>query len=242
MINKIFDKIYKGSFTDFINLLYNDIESNNKRFIVTANPETFMNAIKDENFLKLLLDKQTTIVADGISILKSGKKLGYSIKERITGIDISIKLLQRCNDLGQSLYVFGSTEQVLEQFKEVLKKDYPNINLVGYSNGYVNDKDQVFKEIQNLQPDIVLVALGIPDQEKIIYKHLKKFEKGIFIGVGGSIDVISGCKKRAPKLFIKLNLEWLYRIIKEPKRLKRFYQNNIKFMFLVKKEKRYKND
>ena len=85
------------------------------------------------------------------------------------------------------------------------------------------------------KPDIILVAWGIPAQEKLIYKHLDKFDKGIFVGVGGSFDVISGHKKRAPKIFIKLNLEWLYRIIKEPKRLKRFYDSNVKFLFKVRR-------
>lgn len=79
------------------------------------------------------------------------------------------------------------------------------------------------------------MALGVPLQEKIIYENISKFEKGIFIGVGGTFDVLSGTKKRAPKIFIKLNLEWLYRIIKEPKRLKRFYENNIKFYLKVKR-------
>lgn len=76
----------------------------------------------------------------------------------------------------------------------------------------------MFEKIAKEKPDIVLVALGIPLQEKLIYKHLDQFNKGIFVGVGGSFDVISGHKKRAPKIFIKLNLEWLYRILKEPKR------------------------
>ena len=79
-----------------------------------------------------------------------------------------------------------------------------------------------------------MVALGVPSQEKLIYKHLDEFKKGIFIGVGGSFDVLSGTKKRAPKLFIKTNTEWLYRIICEPKRLKRFWNNNVKFIIKVK--------
>ena len=92
------------------------------------------------------------------------------------------------------------------------------------------------KKIIKLKPDICLVALGIPEQEKLILKYYDKAEKGIFMGVGGSFDVLSGCKKRAPRISIKLNLEWLYRIIKEPKRLKRFYQYNLKYLFYVIKE------
>ena len=86
-------------------------------------------------------------------------------------------------------------------------------------------------------PDICFVAFGIPNQEKLIYRHLNKFKKGILVGVGGSFDVLSGSKKRAPKIFIKLNLEWLYRITSEPKRLKRFYESNIKYMFEIKNSK-----
>ena len=108
---------------------------------------------------------------------------------------------------------------------------------MGSKNGYVENKDDIFKEIVKKEPDIVMVALGVPFQEKLIYKHLDKFKKGIFVGVGGSFDVISGTKKRAPKIFIKLNLEWLYRIIKEPSRLKRFYESNIKFLLNIKKIK-----
>lgn len=77
-------------------------------------------------------------------------------------------------------------------------------------------------------------------QEKIISKNIAKFKKGIFIGVGGTFDVLSGAKKRAPKLFIQLNLEWLYRIVREPKRIKRFFKYNIKFLYLVNKEQRKK--
>ena len=118
-----------------------------------------------------------------------------------------------------------------------IKTLYPNINIVGTYNGYDYNKDDVFKDIVKRQPDIVLVALGIPSQEKLIYKYLHKFNKGIFVGVGGSFDVLSGYKKRAPKIFIKLNLEWLYRLVCEPQRIKRFYNNNIKFIFKILKIK-----
>ena len=103
----------------------------------------------------------------------------------------------------------------------------------------------MFDEIADEQPDIVLVALGIPQQEILIYKNYERFEKGIFIGVGGSFDVLSGMKKRAPEFFVKCNLEWLYRIVKEPKRMKRFFVSNIKFIIevlkLAKKGKKNEN-
>ena len=236
-MRKLFDKLYNKEEKEFYNVLENNLKKNKKMFIVTANPETFMMSENDEEMKDLLLDKETTIVPDGIGIVKAARSIGYDIKERITGIDIANKLLDFGNNQKKTIYLFGSKEEVIVSMKEVLNNNYPNLKIVGTQNGYVKDRDKVFEEIIKLKPDIVLVALGIPYQEKLIYKHLNKFSKGIFVGVGGSFDVISGHKKRAPEFFIKHNLEWLYRIVKEPSRLKRFYDSNVKFLFKVKKYK-----
>lgn len=234
-MRKLFDKLYKKSAQSFYEILSDNLKNNKKTFVVTANPETFMISEKNEDVRKMLLDKETVMVPDGIGVLKAGKKIGYNIEERITGIDIANELLKFGNEQKKSIYLFGSKQEVIDSMKIVIKEQYPNLKLVGTSNGYVTDKDKVFDEIVKLEPDIVLVALGIPLQEMLIYKHLNRFKKGIFVGVGGSFDVMSGMKKRAPKIFIKLNLEWLYRIMREPKRLKRFYDSNIKFLVRIKK-------
>ena len=236
-MRKLFDKLYKKSAQSFYEILSDNLKNNKKTFVVTANPETFMISEKNEDVRKMLLDKETVMVPDGIGVLKVGKKIGYNIEERIIGIDIANELLKFGNEQKKSIYLFGSKQEVIDSMKIVIKEQYPNLKLVGTSNGYVTDKDKVFDEIVKLEPDIVLVALGIPLQEMLIYKHLNRFKKGIFVGIGGSFDVMSGMKKRAPKIFIKLNLEWLYRILKEPKRLKRFYDSNVKFLFKVKKYK-----
>lgn len=236
-MKELFDKLYNKEESSFYNILSKNLKNNKKMFIVTANPETFMISEKDEDMKDLLLDKNTILVPDGIGIVKAARMINYDVKERITGIDIANKLLELGNIQKKSIYLFGSKQEVIDSMKNVIKEKYPNLVLVGATNGYEKDKDKVFEKITKQKPDIVLVALGIPAQEKLIYKHLDKFDKGIFVGVGGSFDVISGHKKRAPKIFIKLNLEWLYRILKEPKRLKRFYDSNIKFLFKVKKYK-----
>ena len=186
----------------------------------------------------MILDENTMVVPDGIGIVKAAKILGIDLKERIAGIDIANELLELGNEQKKSIYFFGSKQEVIDDLVKVVKEKYSNLKIIGSQNGYVEDRDKVMKEIIEKEPDIILVALGIPYQEKLIYEYLDKFKKGIFVGVGGSFDVISGHKKRAPKLFIKLNLEWLYRIIKEPSRLKRFYHNNVKFIFEMKKEKK----
>ncbi len=232
-----FKKMYKEDSKKLFSLLEDNLKTNKKTFIVTANPETFSHG-KDEEFNKLLLDDITTIIPDGIGLVKAAKMLDINVKERIPGIDISVKLLEFLNKYSKKLYIFGSKQEVIDQMKVIIQTKYPNIDLVGMTNGYVKDKDLVMKQIKKLNPDVVMVALGVPAQEKLIYKHIMEFDKGIFIGVGGSFDVLSGSKKRAPKLFIKLNLEWLYRICREPSRFKRFYKNNIKFIFKIKKLKK----
>jgi len=236
-MRKLFDKLYKKSAQSFYEILSDNLKNNKKTFVVTANPETFMISEKNEDVRKMLLDKETVMVPDGIGVLKAGKKIGYNIEERITGIDIANELLKFGNEQKKSIYLFGSKQEVIDSMKIVIKEQYPNLKLVGTSNGYVTDKDKVFDEIVKLEPDIVLVALGIPLQEMLIYKHLNRFKKGIFVGIGGSFDVMSGMKKRAAKIFIKLNLEWLYRIMKEPKRFKRFYNSNVKFILEIRKYK-----
>ena len=236
-MKKLFEKMYKKEEKEFNKILHNNLVKNKKMFIVTANPETMMKSETDTELNKLLNDKDTILVPDGIGVVKASKMIGYDVKERIAGIDIANTLLDYGNELKKSIYLFGSKQEVIDSMKNVLKEKYPNLRLVGSSNGYVQDKDKIFEEMSKLKPDIILVALGIPLQEKLIYKHLSLFDKGIFVGVGGSFDVISGHKKRAPQIIIKLNLEWLYRIICEPKRLKRFYDSNVKFMFRVKKMK-----
>lgn len=236
-MKELLKRLYNKSVDSFNLLLKKNLKDNKKMFIVTANPETFMIMDEDSELSELLNDKETVLVPDGIGIVKASRMIGNNIEERITGIDIAVKLLEYGNELKKDIYLFGSKQEVIDSMLEVLKIDYPNLNVVGATNGYEKDKDSVFDKISKCNPDIVLVALGIPLQEKLIYKHLSKFEKGIFVGVGGSFDVISGHKKRAPKLLIKLNLEWLYRIAKEPKRIKRFYNSNVRFIFKVKKLK-----
>lgn len=229
-------QIYQKPKNEFYEQINNSLKKEKKEFIVTANPETFMISTQDKELEKIILDKNNLIVPDGIAVVKACKKIGIDIKERITGIETCEYLLKLANGQELSLYLFGAKEEVLEKLTEKIKKDYPKIKLLGATSGYVDDKDKIMNEIIKESPDICLVALGIPLQEKLIAKNIKKAKKGIFIGVGGSFDVLSGTKKRAPKLFIKLNLEWLYRIITEPKRLKRFWNNNVKFLFKIKKE------
>lgn len=227
----ILEKIYNEEENIFYSILEDLLIKNKKKFIITVNPEIIMKSYKNIEIKEMLLNDNNILVPDGISIIKKAKQYNINIKERITGVDISSKALEICNKNKKSIYLFGSKKEVLDKLIININQKYPNINIVGFSDGYVEDKDKIMQEIIFLSPDLILIALGVPNQELLINKYIEKAKKGVFIGVGGTFDVLSGCKKRAPKLFIKLNLEWLYRIICEPTRLKRFIQNNIVFMF-----------
>lgn len=233
-MRKYFDKVYRNGFESFMKEVEAKVRENKKAFIITANPETLMIGTENPEFDAILKSDKTIITPDGIGVVKAANMLGISIKERVTGVEIVQRLFEILNQQKKSLYLLGAKKEVIEQLVKKIAKDYPNIKLAGYKDGYVKDKDAVFEEIVELKPDAVLVALGIPAQELLINKHYDKFDKGIFIGVGGSFDVLSGTKQRAPKIFIKLNLEWLYRILKEPQRIERFYKSNVKFIKKVK--------
>ena len=232
-----FEKLFKDGQDEFEKSLHHNLVEERKTFVVTANPETLMIGQDNKEFDRVLRDENVTIVPDGIGVVKAGNILGYQVKGRVTGVEIAQFLLKEANIENKSVFFFGAKQQVLDALVEKVKKEYPNLKIAGYKNGYEKDKDSVFKEIQKVEPDVVLVALGIPQQELLISRHYNSLKKGIFVGVGGSFDVLSGTKKRAPKLFIKCNLEWLYRIVKEPQRLKRFYRSNVKFISLIRKMK-----
>ena len=234
-MKRYFENIYGESISSLLIDIEKYINNEEKKFIITANPEIIIESQNDKELSKILLNKDNIIVPDGISIVKASKKFNKNITERITGIELSSELIKIADKYHKTIYLFGSEENVVKKLESKIKEEYKNIPQIYAKNGYKKYKNKIINDIQQKKPDIILVALGVPLQEKIIYENISKFEKGIFIGVGGTFDVLSGTKKRAPKIFIKLNLEWLYRIIKEPKRLKRFYENNIKFYLKVKR-------
>lgn len=226
-----FEKIYNGKKADYLRNLSLSLQKKEKKFIVTINPETIVTSYNDDLVKKMLNDDNVDLVPDSIELLRMCNFLNVKKKERVPGIDIASFLLDEANEHSYSLYLFGAKENVIRKLSEVIKEKYPNIKLLGFCDGYVENKDDVMKKITKLKPDICLIGLGVPRQEKIIYEYFNDIKKGCYIGVGGALDVISGCKKRAPMFFLKLNLEWLYRITKEPYRLKRFFKYNIRFLF-----------
>ena len=236
-MKRFFERLFKGTKEAFLEILKDHLLSEKRMFLITANPEAFMLGKTDPEMEKMLLDEEVTMAADAIGLVKGGKIVGVHLPERIPGVELAQGLMAYGHDYSKSIFLLGAKQEVIDALCAVIREKYPNLIICGAVNGYVGDKDAVFENMKKLVPDIVLVALGMPAQEKLIYKHFRDFRKGIFVGVGGSFDVLSGMKQRAPEFFIKHNLEWFYRIASEPSRFKRFYNGNVKFLFALRKER-----
>ena len=198
------------------------LKGDSGNLIVTPNPEIVMKAKDDEEF-KQIINSAELVIPDGIGIIKAGKILKTPLKERVAGYDLICNLLEKHSDGSASFYFWGSKPGFAAEAKEKVEAKYPNIKIVGTHTGYFKPEEEaeIVEEIRQLKPDILLVGIGFPRQEKMIHKYKAEGFFKIGIGCGGSIDVLAGEVKRAPKLFIKLHLEWFYRLLKEPTRFKR---------------------
>lgn len=206
---------------DFIKKLQGRIEKQEKTFVVTANPEIVMHTLQDPEY-KQILTKADYITADGIGIVKAAAIIGESLPERVSGYDMMMDLLELANEKRQRIFFLGASEKVLGETVRLVEEKYPGIQIAGHQNGFFDWSDPALPQsIKDSQPDLVFVALGFPRQEQWIGRHIDGFDKGVFIGIGGSFDVFSGNVKRAPEAWQKLNLEWFYRLVKQPSRWKR---------------------
>lgn len=200
------------------------------RTICTPNTEIVMAAKDDEN-LKKIINESDLIIPDGIGLIHGSRIRKKPLKERVTGFDLSIKLLEIANTKGYRLFLLGGRDGVAKRAGENILKEYPNVNIVGYHHGYFKgshigykDHEEELNLIDNIngaKPDIIFVGLGFPKQEIWIAENKNRLYSKVIIGNGGTMDILSGDSKRAPEIFQKLGLEWLYRLIKEPSRIKR---------------------
>lgn len=204
----------------FIVTLHEHIVDEEKAFVVTANPEIVMLAQREADFMRLLKEA-TYVTADGIGVVKAAQLLGEPLPERVTGFDTMMGLLELANDYHFSVFLLGASEDTLARAVKTIEKDFPNVHVAGSQHGYFSDEEEVSEIVRAANADMTFVALGAPKQEAWIAKHIKTVDKGIFIGLGGSFDVLAGTVKRAPKMWQKLHLEWLYRLLKQPSRFKR---------------------
>ena len=187
--------------------------------IATANAEMIMRATHDEE-LRDILNAAALVVPDGAGTVWAARHLGHAMPERVAGYDLAQELLRRAPAEGRRIYFFGAAPGVAEKAKEKAEQLYPGIEIVGVRNGFFSPADnaEIIAEIRAARPDLLLVALGVPKQEKWIAAHLAALDVPAAIGVGGTLDVMAGVMKRAPYWMQKAKLEWLFRGLMQPKR------------------------
>lgn len=197
--------------------------SNNKLHIVSGNPEVLTNGLNNKDLFENFTSKNSVIIPDGIGVVIASKMIKEPVKEKIAGIEVFKDILDYCNESNKGVYLLGARDEILVKCVNNIKSQYKDLNICGYKNGFfdLDNCDDLIKDINDKKPFALFVAMGAPRQEKFISKYMESLDVNIFMGVGGSFDVLSGESKRAPRWMIKLGLEWLYRVAKEPFRIKR---------------------
>ena len=210
----------KEEFLDFIN--------DKKNILIAINAEKIL---KEDERLKNIIN-QNIGYPDGVGAVMALKKKGLNAI-KIPGSEFWLDIVNKYQN-EKSFYLIGTTTEVIENTVKKLKFEYPNINILGYQNGFINEEQKIeLKEkLQNLKPDVVFVAQGTPRQE-FLMDELIKIHPALYMGLGGSFDIYGGDKKRAPKIFLDLHCEWLYRLLKEPTRFGRQLVL-VKFLVLLK--------
>ncbi len=208
----------------------NAIEKSQNFHFVTINPEMIMNAQKNSDFLHILNTSDLNI-PESVGVKIALKLKGINFKQT-RGVDFARRLVELASENNYRIAFLGAKEEAVSKTCENFKKQYPNLNIVYSHNGYFKNEQEIFENLRQAHPQILLVGMGSPYQEEIIVKLKNILQGCTMIGIGGSFDVFSGTVKEAPKIYQKLGLEWLYRTISEPKRIKRIFP--ILPLFLIK--------
>ncbi len=189
-------------------------------YCVTPNAEIVFEAMHDAQFCDLL-NGAALVLPDGAGTVLGAKLLGTPLKQKVAGIDFAANLLGVLEESGKKLYLLGGKPGIGELAAEKMLEKHPKLQICGIADGYFKEEVPVIQKINDAQPDVLFVCLGAPKQEKFMYAHKHELNVRLMIGLGGSLDGFAGTVKRAPKWMIRMQLEWLYRLIKEPWRLGR---------------------
>lgn len=215
-------EVAKLTLTQAVETIQKFIEEGDPHLVVTANPEIVMMANRDREFAKVLAEADL-ITGDGTGVVWASRHLGDPLPERVTGIDLLNSLLPLAAGEGYRVYLLGAAPGIAERAAGMMKDAFPGLNIVGTHHGYLNPEleKKLLEDIKIKQPHLLFVAMGAPKQEKWIASHRREIGVPVSIGIGGSLDVWAGQVDRAPRWMQERGLEWLYRIIKQPSRLRR---------------------
>lgn len=215
------------------------LDGSGSTYCVTPNAEIVYEAVQDPEF-RDLLNRAGLVLPDGAGVVLGAKILGTPVKQKVAGIEYGEQLCELLAHRGGRLFLLGSKPGVAEQAAEKLLERHPGLTICGTADGYFKDDAAVVEQVRSTRPDVVFVCLGAPKQEKFMAAYADAIGARILVGLGGSLDGYAGNVKRAPRWMIRCNLEWLYRLIKEPSRLGRMMRLP-KFVLLCLGEKGRKN-
>lgn len=226
-----------------VELILSRLKNGQQTAVYTPNSEIVQACIED-NALYDIINSAEVICPDGIGVVKAAKILKTPLKGKVAGIEVGEKLIASLTDGSKSIFLMGGKPGIAEKAAEELAKKYPGIKIAGTNDGYFKkegeENNAVIAKINNSRADVLFVCLGAPAQEKWIYSNRDKLNVTVMLGLGGSLDSYAGVVKRAPKVFINLGLEWFYRLLCEPWRLKRmmklpkFYFGTVRYKFTGK--------
>ena len=196
------------------------MEQRRSAYVVTPNPEIVW-MCRDNAALKESVEAADLVVPDGIGVIYGAKILGTPLKSRVPGIDLGTELFKRISETDKTLYLLGAKPGIAEKAAENISAQFPGIKICGTADGYFKDDTAVIEKINAAAPDLLLVCLGAPKQEIWMHSNASRLNVGLMMGLGGVLDVFAGTVQRAPESWQKLGLEWLYRLLKQPSRIKR---------------------
>lgn len=210
--------------------LFLDEIDKQKKILIAMNAEKIM---KNDHRLRRIVNNNIAY-SDGFGAVVALRNKGL-MAIKIPGSEFWLDIVNRFQT-SKKFYLIGSTTEVIESTVSRLKKEYPHVKIVGYQNGFLErgDKEKLFHNLQDTRPDIIFVAQGSPRQE-FLMDELMEHYPALYMGLGGSFDIYGGDKKRAPIFFLKLELEWLYRLLKEPTRIHRQLALWKFFFFMLKR-------
>lgn len=186
-------------------------------YVCTPNPELLW-LCRGDDALCDVVNAADLILPDGVGVLMGAKMLGTSLPERVTGVDFACALLARMRG---RVFLLGARPGVAERAAETIRSRWPNVTVAGACDGYYEDEDDILRRIDAAQPEFLLVCLGMGRQERLMARLAGRDTIGLMAGLGGTLDVLAGDIPRAPEFFIRHRIEWLYRLWREPKRIKR---------------------
>jgi N-acetylglucosaminyldiphosphoundecaprenol N-acetyl-beta-D-mannosaminyltransferase len=196
------------------------IRSARPHLVVTADASMHVIAGRDAEFLRIV-NRADLVTPDSTGVLWAARKLGTPLAERVSGVDLAEQLCAESARRGYGVYFYGAAPGIAEEAADTMRERYPGARIVGTAHGFLSSPEEqaaLIREIQEKRPAVLLVAMGIPKQEKWIAAHLEELGVPVCMGVGGSFDVFSGRVNRAPEWMQRRGLEWLYRLLKNPKK------------------------